>query len=50
MDSSLLANKCIDARQNQGKGGVVCKIDMKKAYDHVNWFFLDSVLHQMGCG
>lgn len=33
-----------------GHLGVVCKIDMEKAYDHVSWAFLDWVLHQMGFG
>lgn len=27
---------------------MVCKIDMKKAYDHVCWSFLDNMLQKMG--
>lgn len=50
MDRYLLANSCIDARLKEGKGEVVCKIDMEKAYDHVNWSFLDFMLHQMAFG
>lgn len=29
---------------------MVCKIDMEKVYDHVNWLFLDRVLQKMGFG
>lgn len=29
-----LANECIDARLKKRKSGVVCKIDMEKAYGH----------------
>lgn len=35
MDYSLLAYECIDVRIKMGKAGVVCKVDMEKAYDHV---------------
>lgn len=47
MDCSLLTNECIDARLKVGKSGVICKIDLEKTYDHVNWSFLDSVMQKM---
>lgn len=28
----------------------MCKVDMEKAYDHVNWGYVDWVLNQMGYG
>ena len=28
--------------------GVICKLDVEKAYDHVNWNFLMYLLKQCG--
>lgn len=50
LDCSLIANACIDYWTKAKKTGVVCQIDMEKAYNHVNWEFLLWVLLQMGFG
>ncbi|WJZ97251.1 hypothetical protein VitviT2T_015870 [Vitis vinifera] len=46
----LIANKAVDSRLKDNVGGVLCKLDIEKAYDHVSWSFLLAVLKKMGLG
>ena len=48
MDYVLIAFKCIDSRLKSGVRGVICKLDIKKAYDYVNWNFLMYLLRRCG--
>jgi hypothetical protein len=36
MDSILVANECLDCQISSREDGVLCKLDLEKAYDHVN--------------
>ena len=50
LDAVLIANEVVDSRLKSNEGSVLCKLDIEKTYDHVNWKFLFAVLRKMGFG
>ena len=48
MDFVLIASERIDSRMKTGVPWVICKLDVEKAYDHVNWNFLMNLLKWCG--
>jgi hypothetical protein len=50
VDSVIIANECLDSRMRSGIPSVLCKLDFKKAYDHVIWDFFSYLLRRSGFG
>ena len=50
MDATLIANEAIDSRLKDDFFGLLLKLDIEKAFDHVNWDCLLSVMSKMGFG
>lgn len=46
----LIANECLDDRLKLGRNGIMVKLDLEKAYDYVDWIFLDYMLGRMSLG
>ena len=50
LDASLIANEVIGSMQKRKERGILCKFDIEKAYDQINWSFILKVLKKMGFG
>ena len=50
LDVVLVANETVEEYRKLGRSGLVFKLDFEKAYDHVEWGFLDFVLQRKGFG
>ncbi|XP_022145825.1 uncharacterized protein LOC111015185 [Momordica charantia] len=48
LDASLIANELIEEWDRQQKKGAVIKLDIEKAFDKVDWDFLDDLLKAKG--
>lgn len=46
----LIVDECIDSRMRTGELGMLCKLDIHKAYDHITWNFLLYILKRCGFG
>ena len=40
LDAVLIANEIVDSTLRRKKRGLVCKLDIEKAYDSISWEFL----------
>ena len=50
LEVALIANEVIDDLIRRKKKGLLCKLDIEKAYDHLNWDFLLQDIEKMGFG
>ncbi|KAH7567886.1 hypothetical protein JRO89_XS07G0175400 [Xanthoceras sorbifolium] len=48
LDAVLMENEVVEECRKEKREGVVSKIDFEKAYDHVDWDFLNFVLEGKG--
>ena len=50
LDAVLVVNEAVDSIIRSKKSVVLCKLNLEKAHDHVDWSFLCSVMAKMGFG
>ena len=46
----LIANEIVDSTLRMKESGLVCKLNIEKAYDTISWDFLFQVMGRMGFG
>ena len=50
LNATLIANKAIDSMLKSNESGMLCKLDIEKAYDNINWKILPLVMRKIGFG
>jgi hypothetical protein len=48
VDGVVVVNEVIDSAKKNGKACLILKVDFEKAYDSVDWGFLDHMLYNFG--
>ncbi|RVW30599.1 LINE-1 reverse transcriptase-like [Vitis vinifera] len=50
LNAVLIANEAIDSTLKNNESAILCKLDIEKAYDNVDWTFILTVMQKMGFG
>ena len=50
MDAILIVIEAIDARLKNGLNDIICKLNIKKAYNYVNWACFLEIFNKMVFG
>ena len=50
LDAVLIASEALDSRLKDNMSDLLFKMDIEKAFDHVNWDFLMDVMSKMRFG
>ncbi|RVX05699.1 LINE-1 reverse transcriptase-like [Vitis vinifera] len=50
LDAVLIANEAIDSTLKNNESSILCKLDIEKAYDKVDWNFILTIMKKMGFG
>ncbi|RVX15158.1 Exocyst complex component SEC3A [Vitis vinifera] len=50
LEAVLITNEAIDSILKNNENGFMCKLDIEKTYDNVDWSFLLTVMQKMGFG
>ena len=50
LDAALIANEVVDSVLRRKEKGILCKLDIEKAYDYIRWDFIMQTLERMGFG
>lgn len=48
LDGAVIINEAVDFARKVKKECIIVKVDFEKAYDAVNWNFLDYMMHRVG--